>query len=45
VSVIKEALVLAAQGATGMTEAVHYTEIRCGEDELARMWALYPWDG
>jgi thiamin-phosphate kinase len=23
-------------------EAVHYTEIRCEEDELARMWALYP---
>ena len=26
-------------------EAVHYTEIRCGEDELARMWALCPRDG
>ena len=26
-------------------EAVHYTEIRCEEDELARMWALYPRDG
>jgi hydrogenase expression/formation protein HypE len=25
--------------------AVHYTEIRCEEDELARMWALYPRDG
>jgi hydrogenase expression/formation protein HypE len=23
-------------------EVVHYTEIRCEEDELARMWALYP---
>ena len=23
---------------------VHYTEIRCEEDELARMWALYPRD-
>lgn len=23
----------------------HYTEIRCEEDELARMWALYPRDG
>ena len=26
-------------------EAVHHTEIRCEEDELARMWALYPRDG
>ncbi|MCK4450580.1 MAG: hydrogenase expression/formation protein HypE, partial [Anaerolineae bacterium] len=26
-------------------KAVHYTEIRCEEDELARMWALYPRDG
>jgi hydrogenase expression/formation protein HypE len=26
-------------------EAVHYTEIHCEEDELARMWALYPRDG
>jgi hydrogenase expression/formation protein HypE len=26
-------------------EAAHYTEIRCEEDELARMWALYPRDG
>ena len=25
-------------------QAVHYTEIRCEEDELARMWALYPRD-
>ena len=25
-------------------KAVHYTEIRCEEDELARMWALYPRD-
>jgi len=25
-------------------EASHYTEIRCEEDELARMWALYPRD-
>ena len=23
-------------------EAQHYTEIRCEEDELARMWAMYP---
>ena len=23
----------------------HYTEIRCEEDELARIWALYPRDG
>jgi len=23
----------------------HYTEIRCEEDELAHMWALYPRDG
>jgi hydrogenase expression/formation protein HypE len=23
-------------------EVAHYTEIRCEEDELARMWALYP---
>jgi len=23
-------------------KTVHYTEIRCEEDELARMWALYP---
>lgn len=27
------------------TEKVHHTEIRCEEDELARMWALYPRDG
>jgi len=27
------------------TGTVHYTEIRCEEDELARMWALYPRDG
>lgn len=26
-------------------KARHYTEIRCEEDELARMWALYPRDG
>jgi len=26
-------------------EATHYTEIRCEEDELARMWALCPRDG
>jgi len=26
-------------------KTVHYTEIRCEEDELARMWALYPRDG
>ena len=26
-------------------EAIHYREIRCEEDELARMWALYPRDG
>jgi hydrogenase expression/formation protein HypE len=25
--------------------AVHYTEIRCEDDELARIWALYPRDG
>jgi hydrogenase expression/formation protein HypE len=25
-------------------ETEHYTEIRCGEDELARLWALYPRD-
>ncbi len=25
-------------------EVVHYTEIRCEEDELARMWALHPRD-
>jgi hydrogenase expression/formation protein HypE len=24
---------------------VHYTEIRCEDDELARMWALYPREG
>jgi hydrogenase expression/formation protein HypE len=24
---------------------IHYTEVRCEEDELARMWALYPRDG
>lgn len=22
--------------------AIHHTEIRCEEDELARMWAVYP---
>jgi len=26
------------------SESTHYTEIRCGEDELARLWALYPRD-
>jgi hydrogenase maturation factor len=26
-------------------KSIHYTEIRCEEDELARMWALYPRDG
>jgi len=26
-------------------EASQYTEIRCADDELARMWALYPRDG
>lgn len=26
-------------------EVSHYQEIRCEEDELARMWALYPRDG
>jgi len=25
-------------------KSVHCTEIRCEEDELARMWALYPPD-
>jgi len=25
-------------------EVVHYTNIRCEEDELARMWALHPRD-
>jgi hydrogenase expression/formation protein HypE len=25
-------------------ETRHYTEIRCGEDELARLWALHPRD-
>lgn len=25
-------------------EVIHYTEIRCEDDELARMWALYPRD-
>jgi len=24
---------------------IHHTEIRCEEDELARMWALYPREG
>ena len=27
------------------TGTVHHTEIRCEEDELARMWALYPRGG
>ena len=26
-------------------DAVQCTEIRCEGDELARMWALYLWDG
>jgi hydrogenase maturation factor len=26
-------------------ETITYHEIRCEEDELARMWALYPRDG
>jgi hydrogenase expression/formation protein HypE len=26
-------------------EVAHYTEIRCEDDELARMWALYPRGG
>jgi len=26
-------------------KTIHYTEIRCEEDELARMWALYPRNG
>jgi len=26
-------------------KTIHYTEIRCEEDELARIWALYPRDG
>ena len=26
-------------------ETIHYTEFRCEEDELARIWALYPRDG
>ena len=26
------------------SEAIHYTEVRCEEDELARLWALYPRD-
>ena len=25
-------------------ETIHYTNIRCEDDELARMWALYPRD-
>jgi hydrogenase expression/formation protein HypE len=25
-------------------ETIHFTEIRCEEDELARLWALYPRD-
>jgi len=28
----------------GKEETVHYRHIRCEEDELARMWALYPRD-
>jgi len=24
---------------------IHHTQIRCEEDELARMWALYPRNG
>jgi hydrogenase expression/formation protein HypE len=26
-------------------ETIHYRQIRCEEDELARMWTLYPRDG
>jgi hydrogenase expression/formation protein HypE len=26
----------------GKKETLHYSEIRCEEDELFRMWALYP---
>ena len=26
-------------------KTVHYTEIRCEEDDLVRTWALYPRDG
>jgi hydrogenase expression/formation protein HypE len=26
-------------------QSMHYAEIRCEEDELARMWTLYPRDG
>jgi hydrogenase expression/formation protein HypE len=26
-------------------ETSQYAEIRCEDDELARMWALYPRDG
>jgi hydrogenase maturation factor len=26
-------------------EIVHYNDIRCEEDELARMWRLYPREG
>jgi len=29
----------------GDGKTAHYTEIRCEEDELARMWALYPRGG
>ena len=25
-------------------ETTHYTEIRCEEDKLARLWTLYPRD-
>jgi hypothetical protein len=26
-------------------KTIYYIEIRCEEDELARMWALYPRNG
>ncbi len=26
-------------------ETMHYSDIRCEEDELARMWRLYPREG
>ena len=30
---------------TRKEESIHYRQIRCEEDELARIWALYPRDG
>jgi len=27
---------------TRKEESIHYRQIRCEEDELARMWTLYP---